>query len=502
MKKKESGNWWYKTLFFGMVLSAFALVGSNIYILVATRGTISNLAECLISNIISIFGIAVTTWVGLSVVDRLDKKSIIDLNYKVAEINRYLDLSEREAFQALLRDLEHNRGNAITYWISSILEDIDENAFFGILWLAMRKDEDLYRLLHRDKTETSAIECYNALIKQINQIRRHLVEFPQDGNNQTIEMIVSLRETEAHFLIGYRAKGKASIAKFISAIDYYRSNAGRFGFEAFVLEKSLSTISEITTPGHIKTILDSSERQSWPVWAYISNLIGESYSKIIHYNNSEKEGDHLLPEDLSVEQCDLLAVGYCRQATIIAEKAHCERETYYRNLGCAIERTGHGNPTVEILASAIAEYKKAIIYFENQQKILSCLTSAYGKIYDALSKKGESPDFKFWNEYFQFQRLYVSSYPQILDSHVRAATYYRNKYCSLPSTPDPKKIETVRHLAQEAYIVSIFCSEGTKHYIYQDAQEICRKECVTIPPQDHGEFPCGKCCCHIPGTSE
>ncbi len=204
------------------------------------------------------------------------------------------------------------------------------------------------------------------------------------------------------------------------------------------------------------------------------------YVKILKYNNLCMRFDEALireqmvfPRRFNMERCCDLAVNYCRQATIIAEKAHCKRETYYRNLGCAIERACRNDLTQDALEEAIKMYRASLLLANDRQKPLQCLVSAYGKIYDALSKKGESPDSKFWNEYFQIQRLYVSSYPQIPDSHVRAATYYRNKYRSLPSTPDPKKIETVRHLAQEAYIVSILCSEGTKHYIYQDAQEIC-----------------------------
>lgn len=479
MKKKSSGNWWYKFLFAGMVLSAFALVGSNIYMMVTDNGSICDSAKNLISNIISVWGIAVATWVGASIADRLDRQSVMDLNDRVEEINRYLGSSEREAFRALLRDLESNRDNAITYWFSDTLSGIDEHSFSGSLWIAMKEEEELYRQLQQSKAEKN----YNDLLKQIEIVRRLLKEFSRESNG-VVETILSLREIEAHFLIAYSLKNNDGIEKFIAAIEYYQKHTERFHFDAFVLERDISKIAEKTEKGYIKGKMLVSEKLNWPVWAYISNLIGESYSKIIDYNNPLKPKDSLLPGGFSLEECGQLAIGYCTQATIIASVAECQRETYYRNLGCAIERKNYGKLTPEVLDSAMEQYRKALQCGGNRQKAFSCLTSAYNKKFEALKKEEKTPSEKFWAEYEQIQQLYVLCYSEVLDSHIRAAIFYRNRYLTFDLIKDAES------LAREAYIISCLSPKGKEHDIFKKAEELCRKVGVSIPPSD--TTPCSR----------
>ena len=102
--------------------------------------------------------------------------------------------------------------------------------------------------------------------------------------------------------------------------------------------------------------------------AYFCNSIGEAYSKIIEVK------DHIFLEDNEIEEYKKKAVFYCAYASRWGN-----RETYWRNLGCAIERCyGVSEQTYNNLYEI---YNKAL-NMEANEKSFKVILSVYEKYFN------------------------------------------------------------------------------------------------------------------------
>lgn len=449
----------YKFLCFCLIASTFLLVISNILVLVilplaGKTPPLSFEAAC-IETIIGILGIAVSVWVGILVVDRLDHKEIRNLSEKAKEIEKQQILNEQLSLRLLLDDLEANKNNPIAQWISKKIKNIDETAFPYGLWIAFREEEHLYRQMQQTIGKDSK-EVYNQYNNCIKSIRDTIGHYKESGASvKAIEEILCLRETEAKFLYAYSIENnKKPVAKnvisdeeaaqeaatyFIGALEYYEENLNKFGLDSFEVP-SIRLLKEEEATEMIGVLRRGRNKPEFAYIAYIFNFIGEAYSKLVQYNN-----DYKISTDKDLNSCKNLALNYCLLAVTAANAGNCRRETYFRDYGCAIERARMKELP---LKTAIEQYKEALKLGFNE-KIYHCLASAYNKDFEAqvsLSKKkgdtnivkiklsgGEMEKGKeILDKYKPIQMQYLACFPNELMAHVFSVFYYRDQYLVNP----------------------------------------------------------------------
>lgn len=455
MKEKWSSDRWYKALYRWLIASAFLLAISNILALVILPLlgiTTPSFEGACIQNIISIIGIAVSVWVGILVVDRLDHKEIRNLSEQAKEIEEQQILNEQLSLRLLLDDLEANKNNPIARWISEKIKNIDATAFPYGIWIAFREEEYLYRQMQQTigKVGEEVYNQYNNCIKSIWDTIGH---YKKSGASvKAIEEILCLRETEAKFLYAYSIENnKKPVAKnvisdeeaakeaatsFIGALKYYEKNLDKFGLDSFeVSSEKLLKKDEAT-----KMIGDLRRGRNKPEFAYIAyifNFIGESYSKLVQYNNNYGVS---ICQNKDLNSCKYLALNYCLLAVTAANAGNCRRETYCRDYGCAIERARMEELPLE---TAIEQYKEALKLGFNE-KIYHCLASAYdksfkksvefereeGRITEITLNEEKGKDFfsKKGNEYKTLIKQYLACFPNSPNAHIFSLLYYRNQY--------------------------------------------------------------------------
>ena len=282
---------------------------------------------------------------------------------------------------------------------------------------------------------------------------------------KSINEILDFRMIEVRFLMGYTADEKIANNFFIECVEFFMGRSKQFGLD-------LSNIPDeyVLKREEAEELLDSDllcVKYEWRVYAYLFNFIGESYSRIIYYNNRCKDDYKEYPWKKNYEKCKNLALNYCLLSISSAERGKAKQEVYYRNYGCAIERENYLNLTEDILWKAIEQYKKAFYICSSQRLIYYCLASAYNKIFEKrieLKKRLENDSItelqlhqyeeenldNFFDEYGQLICLYTKCFPTEISTHRMAALYHRNRYLYYGKEKDNvKKMKFHLHIMGE-----------------------------------------------------
>lgn len=457
MKFKSSGNKLYKCLFSALIICSFSLVMINILVLILPVVKTNQLSyeEVAIQNIISILAMAVSVWIGLGIVERMDRSSVIELREKSAELEEQLEVNARLSLQFLIDDLKADQRNGITQWIFQRIKGIESNTFFGGIWISLREAEHVYQQLHRCKSQEEANGIFEHYKICVNRIRKELENQECSKEVRThICDVLDFREVEALFQMGFNSDKETANAHFIRVVEFCRKNEKRFGFGMIEVPND-TFLQRENIESEVNMCIKKQEDKGFS-YSYIFNFIGEAYSEIVQYNNKLID-KRAVPRKLSYEQCKYLAYNYCLLAVVTAEKENCETETYYRNYGCAIERVHGNNLTDDVLCSAIEQYKKALKIDSNNQYIYHCLNSAYNKRFEIItgmraSSSRETTKFKIsgiiknsieklLEEHSGFQMMYLECFPYKVDSQIMSILYYRNHYLIYHDNDSAKEVQ-------------------------------------------------------------
>ena len=489
MKRKRKENGLYKALFISMIVFSGILVLTNIVVLGIIPiffNKIFTYEQAAIQNIISVFTMAVSVWIGLSITERVDRGAILQLKEQAKEIEEQLAENERISLQLLLNDLRVNETDVIAQLVIQRIHGIATNIFPSGVWLALREEEQILNELRKMGLGKNFERTYHRYAGCVENIRKMIEKNKNAEEVKSINEILDFRMIEVSFLMGYSTDEKTANSSFVECVEFFMERSKQFGLD-------ISDIPDkyVLKRDEAEELLDSKllhVKYEWGVYAYLFNFIGESYSEIVHYNNRCKDDNKAYPWRRSHEKCKNLALNYCLLAIVSAERGKAKSEVYYRNYGCAIERANYFNLTEDILWEAMEQYKKAFQISSGQRLIYYCIASACNKIFEErtglkrrleeenmaerqLNKYNPKKMNSFFNEYGQWIHLYTVCFPTEISTHSMAVLYYRNRYLYYG-----RETDNVNNLGFHLHVMGEMNPDIKKRDEYRQGIEICKKE--------------------------
>lgn len=320
----------------------------------------------IISTGVSILGIAVTVWTGLSIANSIDKKRLDDIDKRIDDadenIKKKIDFIRDIRTQQnivdrdkLLHEMYLIEKDEATYKLSEKISELSVESH--VPFLQLLKIEQNFRSVY--EMHYSKSNQNNNLNNIANTGISSATDILKNTEDSTVKLYLNFRIAEFHFYMGYCCHGQERATHFIKAIETYKMYKDKFNAD----------IPEYKPDETYPNILYLSCKGDPSISAYFCNSIGEAYSKI------EQDKDQLKQEkgwtDEQLRTYGLQAVFYCTHANYWRSKS-----TYRRNLGCAIERLYGALLHYEKLKN---EYKTALELDPMNSKNFKNLASLYDK---------------------------------------------------------------------------------------------------------------------------
>lgn len=504
--KKSSGNGWLKVLCVVMIIVAVSILIMNIIVLFVCSGQPST--EVVIeANVISLIGLAITTWVGLNIAGYVDRRAVQNLKEKTedlanrviilqgeaSDLSKQLAIANRQERQKLLDDLRLDRGIGISKWIYRQLLDMSDASYDVDIWSQFREEETLYHQLEQtfDPYEVETItnhikNCIDAIREQARDLK--------ESDKRILKEVLLLRETEILFTKAYRQKGPNQRECFVAVTQRYTQSGRSQIFQWPSIPESYEYKKDST---ELMEIIGEISAPTCPIMAHIFNFIGDAYSELLWLDMRHPQSDE---RQRRLKASCFLSLNYCLLAVCASEKGKYRNECYYRNYGCAIERACYLHKKenvdkyVQSLDFAISQYYKALDCSAINSSVYHCLASAYNKIFEALTgiekyaedgeKNSQKDEIrrklrKYMESYKRVKDLYVAIFPQEWKAHLMEALYFRDMYILCKKNKE-KPANYARKLSQVVYQLELLrpSIKGTK--IAMDRIAICKEAMVAI----------------------
>ena len=297
----------------------------------------------LLASGIAIIGIAIAVWAGLNIVNAIERKDIEDLKDSYTELqkqsdtikeskNKINELSKKTTeIKNSIKEIEEKQKSADNAALLNELYKTNQDAATRVIIEKMRNiktisNDKLLSLVEIERRFSSVYYLHNSaysydsgLLQEaadgISLAKKLLKEELEDF----IQHYLLYRIAEFNFYSGYFCELSKRKQYFDDAIKNYLEVYKSFGsllpqFESF------NKYSDIEYKKCDKEVSEIS--------AYFCNSIGESYSKTIQIKSI------LLCTKEEIIKMEQQAIFYCGYAANWGN-----REVYWRNYGCAIERT-------------------------------------------------------------------------------------------------------------------------------------------------------------------
>ena len=334
----------------------------------------------LLNTGIGIISLAITIWAGLSISNLVSRKDVDYLKATLeklqqttdAEVKPFIDQSQRTIFQQFLVEMERAQDDPIAqYFVKQFREKSGQS---NIPYAQLIEIEALMaQVVSRHKSDYFYDEV---LIK----LAREGVESIERLENCTaIKEYLAYRKARFWFYMGYCDENRLQGAK-----DFWQTSIALSQEDDFANQ------------------LNDNKR----ALAYLNNMIGESYSKILHYywdvmnGGTDSEKEQYAKEFKS--EIDIIAhyaIRFCRQAV-----ESMPTSVYCRDLGCVYERleriskldddtTGRKNYSKDIidtyLKSVSSAIKESSVPNETSEKAFRVLLMYYKAYLGRLIKYGD-----------------------------------------------------------------------------------------------------------------
>lgn len=293
----------------------------------------------LLSSGIAIISVAIAVWAGLNIIKALEKNNFKQLSMDVKKNN---DERKRLAIDTLLNNIEGLDDELNRYLYKSLSEiefnyQIIDAEFFS----QINTVETWFQGLYKKHYQNGKIipENYNSVIEIVNELLPKTKELPKQIQSKT-QLYLNIRCAEIHFYLGFCGSNIDIYDHMTRAIEKY--------CESFPLMKQLNYINIKKSPFTDDIILNT----------YLLNTIGQAHSEIVF-----KCAKILTPEELAQYKSKTmnffdLMIG---SLNIHDKISAMQRELYYRDYGCALERVkGVNEETIIKIANA---YERALSIF-------------------------------------------------------------------------------------------------------------------------------------------
>ncbi|MDE7211132.1 MAG: hypothetical protein K2O03_06770 [Lachnospiraceae bacterium] len=271
----------------------------------------------LLASGLSIIGIAISVWAGLNIIQVLGKDKINQLYEEVTRSKEERYILNREEF---INHIERNRDELNVYLQTMFRKmEVREEDASGIseLYFACTVIEDqfqLFYLQHYQKLTLSEEKCQEV----INRIENKLTQLKGStiSSKDIFIKYLKLRKAEIYFYSGYDSSKDDSFNSFLNARDIYS--------EVFQLPIEPANINNECCAGFTPIEFK----------VYMLNTMGEIHSKLVQMVDAQ--GDK--------EKYGKIAERYYEILMAIIEKNESiQREVFYRNYACLLERMGGEN---------------------------------------------------------------------------------------------------------------------------------------------------------------
>ncbi len=298
----------------------------------------------IISTGLSILGIAVAVWTGLSIANTIDKKRIDEIDEGFKEKQKGLEESideigkrindEKNGLERLYNQANKNQKIANSIYKDRFLQELCSTGSdpTSVKLFDLFRNNDIesnvsfFKLLEIEQKFLLVYTLHDSVFKHDEK----LIKTAEDGitiakkmcnttSNSTVKLYLKYRMADFYFYMGYCCIGEERYIRFANSIEIYTKIAKDFSTYIPSFEDVSYAQIEYKAP-----------EEEYALFAYFCNAIGEAYSKI------EQNREELLREGHTKEELDLYgkkAVYYCAYANHWGNKS-----LYKRNLGCAIER--------------------------------------------------------------------------------------------------------------------------------------------------------------------
>lgn len=342
---------------------------------------------------LSIIAIAIAVWAALNIINAVNRSDLEQQNEKLSKANETLDTLKKQS-KNIQEELQKNiiiqkelfikeltsfspKDPVIKPIITSLNNEIQENSHnvtipFDKLITVELLSEQVYNL-HNSAGDNANILIYNA--KRGIEIIQELIK---SNLPEIIKLYLSYRKYDFYFFMGYCETDKITRAQnFLYAAKGYKEISS--ALKIYINEETINEFYK------------SDETDNLQLATYLANAIGEAYSKITQYYNSDKtELDKIEEINKHIKFFSEEAVRYCNIASEFSEDK-INKSMYYRNLGCALERK-------EILDEKINNKCK----FSNYKETISAFQKAVWSIFGNFTSSQET----IKNAYFTLLSYY------------------------------------------------------------------------------------------------
>lgn len=328
------------------------------------QDTTSYFNSAIESTGINIVSLAISVWIGLHVIQVLEKSKFADAHKMLTDLQTEVVQSSMERRQMSLKDLckqLNSLNDEINRYLAKQIKRIDSNSLPAELIFELAQIEVLFQRIYVAHCSKSACTEDFDIFERISRIENKLdeIEITDKFTRQTVHDYLKLRLAETNYYYGYSKKGYPAVIAFQEAYRIYTEV-----FPSYCKAEDIKLRNESVTkesPGNI--IFD----------CYMLNTIGDSCSKIIENapkNASQEIQTEIKAYDTHASDTFMMLKEIVEAHTDIAA---IQREIYYRNYGCYIERkkgfNGQGKKP------CFTEFEEIEIIYRNA--ITICLTGEF-----------------------------------------------------------------------------------------------------------------------------
>ena len=365
-----------------------------------------------VSTGIEIISIALAVWVGLNIVNAIEKKEFDTLNKNISDLTKEevsLSLYNRDKEQFCQELLKSKEDPLTEHLYMSFSKNLSVKYPFDIFFEIEQLFSQVY-ILHRSENmiDNELINKANKGIQLINSLDSNIYE------DKLASAFLKYRILEFNFYKGYCEKEVESRFNcFKSAALGYYDIAPEFD----------SSLPKFSSENYLDIPENMSSGNNKLLTIYMANSIGESYSKILQLkNNLIKSNEINITED-EIILYGKMALFYCGCAVKWngEKKLISEREVYYRNYAVALENyEKYFCELGDLSENIILNYKKAFLLLLNYNEMNP---NRIGYVYRTL--------MFYYNRYINFEisikdkfdskaefKLYLSNLQKIKDETI------------------------------------------------------------------------------------
>ena len=273
----------------------------------------------LLSNGLSLIGLAISVWATLNIINVLDKKDVEELSSQLVRLKEEHEvLATEQNYNTLRKEFEACSSDYVMKSLAAKMSNAGKE-YCPQLSVVMQYYSRVYQLNQHVVRDGALESATNEGIRYVDFLLERNNEFRIQ--NEDVRQFLHYCKGEFLFYKAYCFEGEKRYRYSMEGLSEYEKCT-----ELFHVKMPEFSLKEAQKYPDIKY-----KKCTDSIGIYLVNTIGESYSKAVQGINKWEK--HNLPE-VAVEELKYKALFYCAYAVKWSDS---ENQVYLRNLGCALE---------------------------------------------------------------------------------------------------------------------------------------------------------------------